>query len=209
MCKPAGCNIGCDQYREIAVVEVTQELEPLVLRHITGERLGVEAVGLERALQPLGHALGIDEDHRAARFELAQQPDEQRQLFLHRGVVHELPDPVDRHLVRLDAHELGVVHVLVGELQDPVRQGGGKQHGLPLFRVRQAPQQIADVGDEAEIEHAVGFIQHQHLRMAHVEDVLLEVVDEASRCADEHIDAFFELPALLLVVDAAVTRRPA
>ena len=39
--QPAGCNIGCNQYSEIAVVEVTEELEPLVLRHITRKRLGV------------------------------------------------------------------------------------------------------------------------------------------------------------------------
>ena len=37
----AGCNIGCNQHSEVAVMEVTEELESLVLRHITRERLGV------------------------------------------------------------------------------------------------------------------------------------------------------------------------
>ena len=38
--------------------------------------------------------------------------------------------------------------------------------------------QVADVGNEAQVEHAIGLIQHQHLGMAQVEDMLLEVVDE-------------------------------
>ena len=58
-----------------------------------------------------------------------------------------------------------------------------------------------------EIEHPVGFIEHQRLRMAHVEHVLLEVVDQASGRADEHVDAVLELPALLVVVNAAVNHR--
>src|SRR6185437_9101586 len=40
--------------------------------------------------------------------------------------------------------------------------------------------------------------------MPQVEYVLLEVVDEAPGCADQHIDALLELTPLLLVVDAAV-----
>ena len=39
--------------------------------------------------------------------------------------------------------------------------------------------------------------------MAQVEHVLLEVVDDAARRADQHVDAFVELAALLVVVDAA------
>ncbi len=72
-----------------------------------------------------------------------------------------------------------------------------------LVRRRQAPQDVADVGDEAEIEHAIRLVQHQHLRVAHVEDMLFEVVDQAARRADQHVDAVLELPALLVVVHAA------
>ena len=40
--------------------------------------------------------------------------------------------------------------------------------------------------------------------MAQVEDVLLEIIDEPAGRADQHIDAVGQLPALLLVVGAAV-----
>src|ERR1700730_5969011 len=74
----AGCDVGGNQYGQVAVMKVPQELEPLVLWHIAGQRLGVEAVRLEGAFQSLGNSLGVDKDHRAARFVLAQQPDQQR-----------------------------------------------------------------------------------------------------------------------------------
>ena len=66
-----------------------------------------------------------------------------------------------------------------------------------------AAQDVADVGDEAEIEHAVGFVEHQHLDAAQVEHVLLEEVDQAPRRADQDVDPRLERAALLLVVDPA------
>jgi hypothetical protein len=72
------------------------------------------------------------------------------------------------------------------------------------WRLRQAAQDVADIRDEAEIEHAVGLIEHQDLYMLEVEDVLFVVVDQPARRADEHVDALFELSALLFVVDSAV-----
>ena len=69
--------------------------------------------------------------------------------------------------------------------------------------MRQAPQDEADVLDEAQIEHAIGFVQDRHLDMPQIEHMLLEVIDDAAGRADQHVDAFLEHAALLLVVDAA------
>jgi hypothetical protein len=74
---------------------------------------------------------------------------------------------------------------------------------LALLGPRQAAQDEADVGDEPQIEHAIGFIEHQHLRVAQIEHVLLEIVDDAARCADQHVDAFGDDLALFLVIGAA------
>ena len=68
----------------------------------------------------------------------------------------------------------------------------------------QPPQDEADVGDEPQVEHAVGFVQHHGLRVAHVEHVLLEVVDDAAGRADQHVDAVLQGLALFFVVDAPI-----
>ena len=75
------------------------------------------------------------------------------------------------------------------------------------FGLRQPAQDEADVGDEAEIEHAVGFVEHHGLRVAHVEHVLLEVVDDAAGRADQHVDAVLQGLALFFVVDAPIIPR--
>jgi hypothetical protein len=61
------------------------------------------------------------------------------------------------------------------------------------LRASAAAQDEADVGDEAEVEHAVGLVEHHGLRVAHVEHVLLEVVDDAARRADQHVDAVLQV----------------
>ena len=40
-------HIGGDQHREISIVKVTQEAQALGLRHIAGNRLGIETIGVQ------------------------------------------------------------------------------------------------------------------------------------------------------------------
>ena len=93
--------------------------------------------------------------------------------------------------------------MLVGQLEHALRQRRREQHVQAVVGRRQPPQDVADVGDEAEIEHAVRLVEHEHLHAAQIEHVLLEEIDDAARRADQDIDARFERPALFVVVDAA------
>ena len=51
------------------------------------------------------------------------------------------------------------------------------------FARRHAAQQEPDVLDEAQVEHAVGFVDDHDFDRAQREHVLLEVVDQAARRA--------------------------
>ena len=139
-----------------------------------------------------------------AAVHVPHQVHQQRNLLLHRRVIQHLRHLVGGAPVRLDAHELRVVHVLVGELGDAVRQRRRKQHAQALVGRRHAVQQEADVLDETEVEHAVGLVEHHHLNRAQVEDMLLVVIDDAPGRADEYVDAGLEHAALLLVASAAI-----
>ncbi len=109
-----------------------------------------------------------------------------------------------RDLVRLDANQLGFVHVLVSEFHDALRQRRRKQHIETFVGVRQAPQQIADILDEAKVEHAISLIENGDFDLVEFEHTLLEVVDDASRRADKQIDTIQEYVALLVIISAAV-----
>jgi len=157
----------------------------------------------ERVAQPIGFAARVDEDHRAMRVAIAQQREEQRQLLFHRREIDRLRHAVDRHLVRLDAHELRIVHVLVGELEHSMRERRREQHVQTTVMLGQAPQHVPNVFDEAEIEHAIGFIENEHLNAAQPENPLLVEIDETPRRADQDVDACGKYFALFVVIRAA------
>ena len=68
-------------------------------------------------------------------------------------------------------------------------------------------QQFLDVGKEAEVQHLVGLIQHQHLDPAEVEGTAVDEVEKTSWGSDSHVDALLEGEKLLVVAGAAVDRQ--
>jgi hypothetical protein len=73
------------------------------------------------------------------------------------------------------------------------------------FSGGQAPQQEAQVGDEAHVEHAVGLVDDEDLDAPQVVDVLLQVVDQRPGVPIEHVDA---LPSAARCFDSRCRRRP-
>ena len=85
---------------------------------------------------------------------------------------------------------------------------GTEQQGLADGAFRHAAQQEADVLDEAQIEHAIGFVQHADLAgMQRDHLVLLDVVDQAARGGDDHVHALLQQLTLLVVIHATVDQR--
>ena len=133
----------------------------------------------------------------------------QRNFFFLGREIHLLAHAVGSDVLGLDHEFLGLVHVFVGEFQHAVTQCGREQHALAFLARRHPAQQVAHVLDEAEVEHAIGLVDHESFDRAEAEDVLLEVVDQAAGRRDDHVTAVAQLLALLVVVDATVDQRDA
>ena len=58
-------------------------------------------------------------------------------------------------------------------------------------------------GNEAHVEHAIGFVEHEDLDAREVDVALAVMVEQAARCRDEDIDAALELRGLRSERDAA------
>ena len=58
-----------------------------------------------------------------------------------------------------DLHAHGITQQTVGQAGDLLRHGGREQGGFPLRRQR--ADDPANVLDEAEVEHAIGFVEHE------------------------------------------------
>ena len=70
-------------------------------------------------------------------------------------------------------------------------------------------EDLLDVGEEAEVEHLVGLVEHDLGRVRQVEQALVVQVDEAAGGADDDLRAGLELLDLALVRLAAVDRDDA
>ena len=109
---------------------------------------------------------------------------------------------VGRRLRRLGADVRRLVHEGAGQRDDRVRHGRREQHRLPV--VGDLPQDALDVGQEAEVEHLVGLVEHQHRQAAELQVALLGQVEQAAGGADDDVDALLQRLDLRLVGAAAV-----
>src|ERR1700724_3109068 len=94
---------------------------------------------------------------------------------------------------------------LLGNAPDLRRHGSRKKQRLPGER-----DELADafnIGNEAHIEHAIGLIDHEQLDSAHQQPPALEMVKQAARSGDKHVDAARELGVLIVKRDAANDER--
>ena len=199
-----GSHVGSDQYVQGSLGEVFQDLHPLLLRHVTGQQTDAVTVILQPRMHVFTDMLGVGEDDGFFRPLFFHQGEQQQHLVFVGGVEQLLLNADAGHLLRLYLHMFRVVHVFVGQLLHPQGEGGGEQHAQTLGRGRHAAEQEADVLDEAQIEHAIRFIQHHDLNVAQIDHLGLEVVDDATRGADQDVDALLQHGQLLVVTFATV-----
>ncbi len=117
-----------------------------------------------------------------------------------------------RWAMRSTVEATGVTATLAGsfsicarELGDFLGHGRGEQQGLPLGR--QLGDDFPDVVDEAHVEHAVGFVEHEGLHAVEAQPVALHEIEQAAGRGDQHIDAVHERAHLLAHRHAADRQR--
>jgi hypothetical protein len=93
-------------------------------------------------------------------------------------------------------------HLGARERHDGGGHRGREQHRLP--GLRRERQQSLHVGEETQVEHLVGLVEHQRVDVREVQRLAVGEVDEATRRAHDHIDTLLEGLQLLFVAHAAV-----
>ena len=82
------------------------------------------------------------------------------------------------------------------------REGGAEEQVLAA--VREQREDLADVADEAHVEHPVGLVEDEDLDPAQVDGALAGVVEQASGRGDHDLDATAQRADLAAEADAAV-----
>ena len=88
---------------------------------------------------------------------------------------------------RETAISFGLVQEGVDQAADFRPHGGGEEQRLP--RRRQHRDDPLDIGDEAHVQHAVGFVDHQQLGVGQQDGAAVEHVQQPARRRDQHVDA--------------------
>ena len=188
-------------------LERLERLQPLVLRLVAVQRVGAQAVALERARQPGAAELGVDEHQRLRDRALLQQ------LAARRAACRR------RRRCRSAARRWSRWRSAAPPRPAPGPAGSSRPGGGS--RARRSPRTAASgaasagrqdalqVGQEADVEHAVGLVEHDVLDLVEHAVLRLDVVEQPARRGDQHLDALLQLERLRLHVDAAEDHRDA
>ena len=185
-------------------LEVIERADALALALVAVDREGVDPVLAELLGEAVGPVLGPGEDERLGD---AARPDEMREelaLALAVDRDHDLLDELRGLVARRNIDTCRVVHEAGGQLPDLVREGRREQQVLAL--AGEQGEDLADVPDEAHVEHPVGLVQDQHLDLREVDGPLLDVVEEAAGRRDDDRRPGAQGAGLGLEADAAVDR---
>ena len=141
------------------------------------------------------------EDQHLVPVALLDQVREQLLLLVARDRMNALRDQLDGRVAARHLDQRRRVQQTIGQRLDLVAERGGEQQALLLLG--QHREHLLDVVDEAHVEHAIGFVEHEDLHMAQVERALLVVVEQAAGRGHEDVDATAQLVDLRLHADAA------
>ena len=203
----AGGHVGRDQDVFLAGFEGGHRALALILVQVAVHAGGREAAIDELLLQLGGGPLRAHEDHGLAAalglqdaadhlvlVERVRAVDDVLDVRLHRAFVGVGGADVDR-----------VAHEAARECDDRARHGGREQHRVAA--VGRLREELLDVGEEAEVEHLVGLVEHHLAHVLEIEQALAREVEQAARRADDDLRARLQLLDLTLVGLAAVDRH--
>ncbi|CAB3730465.1 hypothetical protein LMG3458_04790 [Achromobacter deleyi] len=115
--------------------------------------------------------------------------------------VHRLGDQFGGGVARGDRDFARIIQHAAGQRTDFVRERSREQQVLALLG--QQGQDLADVADEAHVQHAVGFVQHQDLDAGQVDRLLAAVVQQAAGRGHQDVQRLAQRGDLGVDVDAA------
>ena len=79
---------------------------------------------------------------------------------------------------------------LAGNVSHLARHGRREEQGLA--RLRQHRHDLADVVDEAHVEHLVGFVEHEDFELGERQRALIDEIEQPAGRGDEDVDAVLQ-----------------
>ncbi len=180
-------DIGGDEDADFPLAIRLHDSASLVLGHIPLHRHDAANPFAELVSQSADAGLHLAKDKALARFLANQKPHQKLEFSVFVDTEASLLDPFDVHVLAGEIDHGRVDHVAMGELEDFVGHGGREKKRLALDR--NLFQDSFDVWPEADIEHAVGFVQDDDADTRGIEVSASHHVDDSSRGSDDDLRA--------------------
>ncbi len=197
-------DVGGDQHANLALAKALQRADALVLRDVAGHLRCTDAILGQTLFDASYFVLAIGEDHYPRPVVLGDQVVQQLVLVAAGHGIDVLLDGIAGHVLRFDLDHGGVGRPLLRQVHHVVGEGGGKEQGLAFALGWRLPDDLADLRDEAHVEHAVGLVEDHHLD--HVQVHLTALVEVQQPAGGGHQDvavARLQLLELLVEIHAA------
>mmetsp|Transcript_30839 Transcript_30839/g.77420 ORF Transcript_30839/g.77420 Transcript_30839/m.77420 type:complete len:407 (-) Transcript_30839:829-2049(-) len=158
-------DIGGDEERGLAALEGAERILTLLLTAVAVDGGGREVLLGEIVLEVVGVAFGLHKDQREVVAHAEQQVDQDIALVVvsRRDADELLRDQVGGTAHAAHRQEQVVVEEARRQVLDLLGEGGAEHERLARTRVGHvgALHNVADLRLEAQIEHAIGLVQHQ------------------------------------------------
>ncbi len=200
-------DLGGDQDGRPAGLEVGQGAHALSLAAVAVDGRGADALALELLGEAVGTVLGAGEHERLVDDAGLDQVRQQLALALAVDQVHDLGDQRRGRVAGRDLDRRRVVQEAAGQLPDLVREGGAEEQVLATGG--QQREDLADVADEAHVEHPVGLVEDEDLDRRQVDGPLADVVEQAAGGGHDDIRRAAQGADLAVDADATVDGRRA
>ena len=197
----SGCDVGSHQHTDVAAFKARERLGTRCLAFVAVQRHGGDALFVQKVGHMVGAKLGATKHQHLAPLLGVNDVCEQGFLLLPAHGVNHLLDELHRGVFRRDLNALRFVQQLRSQIADLLAEGGREQQAL-LFFWNQG-QHFFHVVDETHVEHAVGFVEYQHLHGGEVQKTLLLQVQQTARGGHQNVHAFFQRLDLRGHADAA------
>ena len=149
--------------------------------------------------------LGAREDERLLHLAALEQREEQRGLELLRDRVDRLRDPHRRRGLARQIDAGGIAEHLAAERRD--RRGNRGAEEERLAARGNVAQHAADLRQEAHVEHAIRFVEHEELEPGELRVGEPEVIEQPAGRRDQDVDAAADGVLLRPHADTAEDRR--
>ena len=198
---PTGRDVGGHKHLDFSFAEGIHRPVPLRLALVAVDGFSSEAIFLQVFHHLVGAIFRACEDQGRFNFRPLQHVHEQISFGSLADKEHALVHGLRRTAHACDFHPDGVGKDGFGQLHNACRHGGAEEQTLSFLR--EHGNDLANVMDEAHVQHGVCFVQDQKLHLCQGKQALVAKVEQAPWSGDEHIDPFAQLVDLFVLADPA------